>query len=618
MASISTVMARSAGARDHPSWLDRWSERLRRHPGVAGAFLALATVSVYAGSLRNIFVFDDEAQIIDNPFILNPHLWTRIFTGSVWSFMSAAKTDFFYRPLQMFCYWLLYRLAGANPSVFHLVQVLVYAATGWIVYRLGCAILENECAAMLGAGLWILHPLHVEAVAYISGMADAGTGFFYLLGFLLFVRAEKRESPSFTDHSFAAMAYFPALFFKEMAISFPLLVLAYWFFYSPRASASPWRDCVGRLTRLLPYIAAIGVYLAIRLEVLGRFGRMHSPWKISSRVVLCAFALLGEHAHLLVWPLRLNPFRTFDLGVSLRSPWPYLAVLALAAAFWCRKRDTPLSFLVAWWAVALAPCLDIRQLSVPQVADRFSYIPSVGPCLALSLILLVRLPARVSGQRVVRIVLPALALLMVFLGTRTVFAIRNWRNDEAMDRNGLAQSPDSPNLHVVRGDLLRFQQGDLDGAEREYQTALSLNDRATVKSFQVAYDGNLGLGAVAQQRGRDEQALDYYRRAAVISPGLSSAYDFLGAYYFPRHDYATAAPYFVRAVSANPQDVTAHIFLANCWMKLGRIKEAVDEFHAARVVDPTLKLAYMGEARSLEALGDTAGAARVRASYHGP
>ena len=594
--------------------LSRWNDLLRKHPRVAAAFLTLFTVIVYAGALRNSFVYDDEPQIIANPFILNPHLWTRIFTGSVWSFMTADNIRDFYRPLQMFFYWLIYRLAGPNPGVFHLVQVLIYAATGWLVYRLGCEIFEHESAAFLGAGFWILHPLHVEAVAWIAGMPDVGAGFFYLLAFLLFIRAEKRQQPGMVPHVIAACVYLPALFFKEMALSFPLLLLAYWFFYLPQSSRSAeWK---ARMLRWVPYAVAVAIYLVIRLQAVGAFGRTRSLWTLSPRVGVAALALLGRHAQIFVWPVGLNPFRPFNIGSTFASPWPWITLLVLIAAVGLRKRDAPLSFLIAWWAATLVPCLDIRQLSIPQVADRFSYLPSVGLCLAISLLLLIRLPAYGVGQWPARMAAPAVAVLIVFWGALTVLDIPHWRDRQSLMDHGGTQSPEAPYPHVVKADILRFQKGDLDEAEREYQTALNLNQRATVKLSQVAYDAYLGLGTVAQQRGRDRQALDYYQQAADILPGFSSAYDFQGAYYFPRGDYATASRYFVRAVKANPQDVVAHIYLANCWMKLGRRREAVAEFHAARTVDPTLKQAYISEARALDALGDPAAAERVRASYH--
>ena len=272
-----------------------------------------------------------------------------------------------------------------------------------------------------------------------------------------------------------------------------------------------------------------------------------------------------------------------------------------------------MSFLVAWWAVTLIACLDVRELSVPQVADRFSFLPSVGPCLAIALALLARLPARAPTALTVAV--PALALLTVFWGFETVTDIPHWRDSLSLIQNGLARAPDNPSIHNVRGNYLRFLNHDLDGAEREYKMALSLDEKATVKSEQLKYDSYFGLGGVAQERGEDEQALAYYHRAAEIMPNVSPAFDALGAYYFPRHDYITASQYFARAVTANPMDVVAHIYMANCWMKLKKFGPAAEEFRAARMVDPSLKQAYWGEARALDAMGDHDGSAKVRAQY---
>ena len=71
------------------------------------------------------------------------------------------------------------------------------------------------------------------------------------------------------------------------------------------------------------------------------------------------------------------------LAASLRSPWPWAALLMIAAACLWRKREPRLCFLTLWWLITLLPCLNYRYLSIPLVADRFSYLPSVGLCLAL-------------------------------------------------------------------------------------------------------------------------------------------------------------------------------------------------------------------------------------------
>src|SRR5262249_59782875 len=95
----------------------------------------------------------------------------------------------FYRPLHIFSHSLLYRMGGPNPGLFHLLNLLLYAATVILVHQVGRRLLRNEVAAAAGALLWCTHPLHVEAVAWISALPELGSGFLYLLPFLILLRA---------------------------------------------------------------------------------------------------------------------------------------------------------------------------------------------------------------------------------------------------------------------------------------------------------------------------------------------------------------------------------------------------------------------------------------------
>lgn len=586
--------------------LSHWNERLKKYPYLVGAVLALTTFLAYAGTLTNGFVYDDEHQIVQNPFILNPHLWPRIFSGSVWSFLGVAVQTNFYRPLQFFTYWVVYRVAGPNPAAFHLFQIFLYAATVWLVYRVGRELLQNALAAFAGAVLWALHPLHVEAIAWIASIPEAGFGFFYLLAFLLFLRAERAERRRGEKHALAALAYFPALFFKEMALSLPLLILAYWLFLAPKES---W---LRRSARVVPYLLAVAAYVEIRRTMLGHFSYTQHLWKISSQVVGAAIGLLGDHTRLFFWPTHLNVFRVFEIGPALRSPWPWLTLLVLLATLWIRKRQPLLSFLVIWWAITLVPCLDIRQLSFPLLAERFSYIPSAGFCLAISFLIFVWLPPRLPGVKLARFVLPGLLLVMLLWTVQTVRAISNWRDNETLANYSLQQSPNAALLHVVRGVVLQYRRYDLEGAIREYQTALRLNASSLRPLASVTYDSYLGLGQIAYQKGQPEEAIRYFQKAVRVLPGYSLAYDSLGSVYFPRQNYAKAAEYFTRAVQVNPQDLGARFYLGTCWMKLGKYREAAEQFRAARDVDPTYWQAFEAEAKALEAAGDSAGAALVR------
>ena len=587
--------------------LSKCNEYVKNHPYAAGAVLALVAAVVFSGVLSNGFVYDDGKQLVENPFVRNPHLWWRIFTGSVWSFLGAAAETNFYRPLHIFSYWLIWRVAGPNPPAYHFFQWILYMATGLVVFQIGREMLGNDLAAFAGSLLWLLHPLHVEAVAWIASVPEMGCGFFYLLAFLLFLRAERAGSRRLARHALAALAYFPALFFKEAALSFPLLVLAYWFFFSD--AMEPWgrrAACWGM------YVAAAIVYSAVRVAALGHFSRAPHLWKIQPKIIAAALGLLGQHAQLFFWPVHLSVFHNFNPGSSLRSLWPWLTLLVLVAAGALRKRQTVLGFLVAWWAVTLLPCLDVRQLSFPLLAERFSYLPSVGLCLALAYLALGLLPQRMPRLPVAPVVLPALGLLMCFWCFQDVRAVPNWRNNETLFRYSLKVAPDAGLVRIHHGLDLQYRAHDLAAARKEFESALRLNQASFIPLNAVVYDSYIGLGQIADLEGRHDEALAYYQKATRALPYQSLAYDVLGTVYFPRADYAKAAEYFARAVQVNPQDLSGRFYLGTCWKKLGRYREAAEQFRAAREIDPAYTQAYSAEAQALEAAGDAVGAGAVR------
>jgi Flp pilus assembly protein TadD len=585
--------------------LERWNRWLQDHPRLAGASLFLMTYVVFCGTLSNLFVHDDIPQVLENPYLRNPGLWTRIFTGSVWSFRGPAQRDNMYRPLQFITYWALYRLKGPNPFIYHFALLLFYAAAVWLVFRLACELLPNSLLAFAGALLWALHPLHVETVAWISALPDLGAGYFYLLAFLLFVRAERTGDSAMGGYLLAAAAYFPALFFKEMALTFPLLLLVYWFFFPGKLS---WK---GKLFRWMIYVAPVVVYLVIRIAVLGRFSEAHDLFKPTWRMGAVALGLLGQHARLFFWPRYLSIFRSFDLVSSLHSPWPELALLILVAALFLRKREPMLGFLLIWWGVTLLPTLDVRQVNLP-VADRFSFLPTVGPCLALACFVLDWLPRRLARPRTV----PALGLgvLMVLWTVQDVRSVPRWHDNVTLWDQAYLASPNSALAHMLRGVVLQQRDGKMDAAAQEYRLAIQLNLASERPLAGVTTDCYVLLGQVANIQGRMQEGVEDYKQALRVAPGNALAYKALGIVYFPRGNYAQSKVYFQKAVELDPQELESRFYLGTCLLKLGDPRGAAAQFRAARLSDATYYEAYEAEARALEAAGDKAEAARVRAS----
>ena len=574
---------------------------------LAPVLLALTAFCLYGRTLGFDFVSDDGEQVLQNPYVRNPHLWTRIFTTSVWSFKGKAVQANFYRPLQILCYWFLDRLAGPQPLAFHLLNLVFYSASAVLVFYIGIRLLGRRLPAFLAALLWIAHPLHVEAVAWVAALPDLGFGFFYLLAFLLFLRTEETSQHRARGYGLTALAFFPSLFFKEAAVSFPLILVACWFFKPVETRAGSWKN---RALALAFCGVAMGVTAAIRIAALGHLLGGHG--RIGFNVLSSALGLLGENAKIFFFPVRLSMFRTFTPTASLHAPWTWIALLLVAVAILSRSRIPLIAFLVSWWLITLLPCLDIHQLSIPYVADRFSYIPSVGLCLAIAGLATGYANFDVFKLRCGRLGIGLVLLVAAVWALETTRVLPAWQSDQTLTRYSMNLYPDNAALHLVEGWKLAYRFGDLTGADHEYREAIELNRASSRPVNPTSYEALIGLGQDSERSGNNEKAIRHFQQAIHVIPNFSEAYQALGAIYFPRRDYTLAASYFEKAVSLDPMNSSLHFYLGTCWLKKGFYTQAAEQLRAARLIDPTLRAAYTEEAEALKDAGDTKSAAQVR------
>jgi protein O-mannosyl-transferase len=592
-----------------------WNQRLRDHPLMTAAVLTLATFAAYGPALANGFAFDDEQVIVQNPYVADPGWWRHILATPAWAFVGVKTWSTYYRPLQIFSYWLFWRLDGPNPGVYHLFQLIFYVASVWFLYRIGCELIGREVVAFAGALLWALHPVHVEAVAWAAALPDVGVGFFCFLAFLLFLRAEREGRWLDGRHVVAALAFGLGLLFKENALSLLPLMVAYWFFLGKPGG---WP---ARLVRLAPYVVALGVYLAVRIAVLGHFSAGPHIWSISESVVGSALALLGAHLRLFIWPVGLSPVRSFNWIDGLHSVWPWAALLLLVAGWALRKREPLFAFFTFAWLIALLPCLDIRQITTPFAADRYSFLPTFGLCLALGWLVMERLPNLRPRGFSIQGAAALVAVVAALWTVGTEAAIPHWRSSGALMRYGLRENPDSGTPYIYKAIDLEYRVGDLEGAAREFRTAMKVNQSSRPLLVAVVCQANLGLGEIAYFQGRSEEALKYFSEVLRLCPDgheKFAVYDAIGAMSFVKGQYAEAAENFRKAVQWGPADVSGHYYLGTCEIKLGHFREAAEQFHIVTQIDPSLRPAYMAEAAALDASGDTAAAARIRAGTPNP
>lgn len=568
--------------------------------------LALATLP-YLGVLRNDFtyIYDDKAQILDNPYVHSFGHLREVLTTPVWSFRNVHNPVNYYRPVMTLGFLLCFQLFGPLAYGYHLASLLLHASVVIVIFLFAERLLRSRDAALCAAGLFALHPIHVESIAWISAVTDLELTFFYLLTFWLLVRMEdERGWRRVGTAAGMTLSFALALLSKEQALTLPLLAGIYELFYAEgRAATSRAR----KLERQAPLWVASLAYIGVRVHVMGTVARgpgMHpmTVWQ----TVLSALALVGRYLAKLFWPAHLSAFYSFSPSTRWFEPWVMagvagLLLCALAFGFlWKRARGA--SFGVLWLLVTLAPVLNAGWLGAYVFTERYFYLPSVGFCLVMGWAGAELWRAASRRPKPWKAVVVASAVTIAGLSAlRIATRIPDWRDDVTLLTHALAAQPHDFILHDALGDAYWMREQPAP-AEREWKIALQLNPNFTRPIN--------GLGAALAKERRYGEALPYLERAIQLNPNDADAHMNLGALDAETGNFGGAEREFRIVESLAPFNFMAYNVLGKLYFDTGRLDQAAEQFRKSWATDPNVAaadyLGYLAERR-----GDTAGAEKA-------
>ncbi|PIP18826.1 MAG: hypothetical protein COX41_06170, partial [Candidatus Omnitrophica bacterium CG23_combo_of_CG06-09_8_20_14_all_41_10] len=227
-------------------------------------FLAISALCfiAYSNSLHNPFIWDDVGLIIRNPLIQDWHNWLKAFSSDLYAGTVASSN--FYRPIQTLSFIWDYHFWQLNPYGYHLTNILLQILVSFSVFLFLRRIVGSVNISFLSAALFSVSPLNTEAVTYVSGRAEMLMGLFLISSLLLFIKAEdKRHKVKLIYLILSYAAFILALLSKELSLVFPLVILAYLFYYCSDKFKKP----LGILKPVLPFIIIALSYIALRLTV---------------------------------------------------------------------------------------------------------------------------------------------------------------------------------------------------------------------------------------------------------------------------------------------------------------------------------------------------------------
>lgn len=451
---------------------------MRHQPALsarAPAFVVLlAAVAIHAGTLWNGFVWDDEAIVVSESRSVGQVL------------LSPDEVAPYYRPLSRASYLLDRALWGQDPRGYHAVNLALHAGCALLLYLLARRLFSSTAPAMVAALLLAVHPIHVEAVAFVTARNNLLALFFSLAAVLLFLRRQSALS---------GVAVFLALASKEQgAMVVPVIAACALF---PRELTG--EDAARSWRRIVPHAVAGGVYLVLRGIAL--HGAAAAPG--TGTALRHAASGFADYLRLVVWPRDLTIFHREPVP-SWSDLFPWLGLGALL--IWLLRRPPPAARLGALWlAFGVVPLAGVVPIPSATVAERYVYAVLPGLWLLLA----------EAAQRIPRkAALPILSLIALLLAARTIQRTRDWHDDVRLAASAVEVDSASARARFNLGVALK-DSGDLPAAEREWTAALRLEPEDAETMTQ--------LGTAAAVRGDLAQAEALFRRALARRPGLAMA-----------------------------------------------------------------------------------------------
>ncbi len=562
-------------------------------PLVAAAFLA-APFLLFFPALDAPFLSDDQNAIVANELVTGPLEPVTIF--STFSWWGASRADApGYRPLATLTFALNHGSGQLAIRAYHVVNLLLHGLVAWLTCELGWRLGLGSSGAMLAGLIFLVLPIHSEAVIWTVGRAELLAAAGFAGSFVLLLEYRRRGGPLLL--AAAALALLAGLFGKENAVALlaipPALALL-----MPQSRLARRRDARSALA----LAAALVVYLAIRWQAGPLLpdspgDRLDNPLSVLPpwQRILGALSVLGRYLVLSVWPHPLSIDYSYDaLGIragfagDVYTAIALVSCVLLALAGWRSRRRCvaiPLGLVAA--AAAYAIVSNTVFLIGTIMGERLFYLPSLGLCIAA---------AAWAEQGLARerrtATLVAVPLLAATLAYATVDFIRarQWRSQVEIFASAARAYPDSARAQMELATAY--------GREGRTDPALAAFARATeiLPEYAAAWYNRANL--LARQQRYVEAAEDY-ERALQTAPRLAQAWYNLSLVRQTQGELAAAAVAMERAAQIAPADPQIRLALADLLLASNRIAEAIAAYDAAAAAgaDPVSVRVNRGVAR---------------------
>ena len=499
---------------------------------VVSLLLLVSTLGVYWQVQDHQFVnYDDDDYVTENRDVQAGWTWE----GVVWAFTTRLHGH--WHPLTWLSHMTDCQLFGLNPAGHHLTSLFLHVANTMLLFLVLRWMTGALFRSAFVAGLFALHPLHVESVAWVADRKDVLSTFFWMITMAAYVGY--CEHPGLKRYVLVCVAYILGLMAKPMVVTLPfvLLLIDYWPLNrmrfaqqgkkrnqeTTRVLHARWKNApvphlVGEKVPLF-IITGASVVVALLTRQHGRaFGAAISKLWTSvehiANALVCYISYLGK----MFWPVNLaTPYpRPGEFPVWQIGGAALLVVCISFLVFWKGRRHPYLPVGWLWYIVTLMPVIGVVRVGPHIMADRYTYVPLIG----LFIMIAWGFPDLLSRWPYRNVVLAtSSAVVLSILVTLSWLQVRHWETSITLCKHTLEVTSNNVRAHNNLANALA-DQGRLSEAVFHYSEAL----RMKPDSAKLHYN----LGIVMLKLKRLDEAAAHFMGALQISPNSAEAHNNLG------------------------------------------------------------------------------------------
>ena len=552
-------------------------------------FLIAASCITFGRIAGNHFInFDDPGYITKNYHIqsgLN-------FENIKWAFTAVVLSN--WHPLTLLSHMLDWRLFGNYAGGHHLVSLFLHIGTVILLFLFLYKTTHNIWPAAFAAAFFALHPLRVESVAWASERKDVLSLFFGMAS--IYAYAFYAEKNKIFRYFLCMIFFILSLMSKPMLVTLPfvLLLLDYWPLNRwqtqgtrPGNSLKP----AGKLIlEKIPFVLISIASSIIALWAQNKGGSIASemgmPLEIRfSNAIFSYVAYLGK----IFWPVDLAVFYPFNFFLPL---WQVIIsgitilVISFAVLYFIKKM--PFLFVGWFWYLGtLVPVIGLVQVGKQAMADRYTYLPSIGIAIMLAWLI----PSLLKKEKIRRKLFPAAFVILAILSFLTWKQCGYWKNGIALFKH-TAQviKIEKRDLGNMGNDFTQLGQYQQQKDIQYYNKTILLKPNDYLAYFQ--------RGMAYSKIGQYQKAIIDFNQAIQINPDYIESYIHRGNIYGRHGQYKLAIEDFNKVISLNSNHMTAHNNRGLAYSALGQYEAAMKDFNQAILLNNNYAAAYNNRANT--------------------